>query len=664
MSKATSLGVAVYLTAVATIIAACSSAPITLSLSPSLPQGIDEGQTVAISATVVNSSKGVSWSLSGPGSLVGATPSSVVYAAPANVSSAAQVRVTATVAADSMKTAFVQITVNPNPQIPFQSLPNGSVGSPYNQTIALTGGTPPFQWSVYNGPIETGSGVSGAVPDGLTLNTGSGAIGGTPTGGGTWYFEATVTDATGVGAVNGALSIQINPTGPAGTAVPFLNQPLAPTAVSPGSPSFLLSVSGAGFAGGATVDLNRVPLATTFVDSEHLVATVPAADVASAGTAAITVVNPAPGGGASNVVYLQVGAPEAAVSFANAKNSPLTVYLPVGLAIGDFNEDGKPDLAVAGNIRIYLFLGNGDGTFTPVPGSPLYMPSPPYDDFGSPYVATITAGDFTHAGHTGLVVGSAQNEAAFTLAGSGNGAFAFADTPANAPQMPTTSVAVGDFNGDGDLDLVAIGGGGGASPITLLGYGHGAFNDVVQVFQDTGSSSAVGDFNNDGKLDLTIDGAKILLGVGDGTFTQAPLAAAGDGPVAVAVGDFNGDGNLDLAVCDNSGNNVTILLGNGNGTFTPATGSPIPVGNQPYAIVAGDFNNDGNLDLAVANYGDGTVSLLLGNGNGTFTQASGSPYAVGNGPYQIAAADFNGDGKLDLAVANLGDGTVSILLQQ
>ena len=155
----------------------------------------------------------------------------------------------------------------------------------------------------------------------------------------------------------------------------------------------------------------------------------------------------------------------------------------------------------------------------------------------------------------------------------------------------------------------------------------------------------------------------ISLGHGDGTFTQpnSSPVSIGQSLSAVVTGDFNGDGKLDLALVDSGGNAVIILLGNGDGTFgTPTT---IPAGTFPDAIVAGDFNNDGKLDLAVANSGDNNVTLLLGNGDGTFTAASGSPYATGTGPFVLAAADFNGDGKLDLAVLNQND-TVSILLQQ
>jgi hypothetical protein len=155
------------------------------------------------------------------------------------------------------------------------------------------------------------------------------------------------------------------------------------------------------------------------------------------------------------------------------------------------------------------------------------------------------------------------------------------------------------------------------------------------------------------------------LGSGDGTFTQAngsPISL-GLSVSAIVAGDFNGDGKLDLALTDYSENLVLVLRGNGDGTFQPPI--TFPVGSGPSAMVVGDFNNDGKLDLATANYGDGTVTLLLGNGDGTFTQASGSPYAVGPTPYAIVAADFNGDGKLDLVVnSGNGAGTVSILLQQ
>jgi FG-GAP-like repeat/Putative Ig domain len=608
------------------------------------------------------SAQNVTWTLNGPGTLTTSAGASVTYLAPTSVQAVTQATVTATSDSDHTKSASVQITVNPPPQIPIQSIRNGTVGVAYNQTIGLTGGTAPFQWSVYDGPVETGYEVGGSIPDGLTLDAETGTVSGTPTAAGTWYFEATVTDADGALATNGFLNIQINPVQNSANPVPFLNQTLVPTAVSPGTPGAALNMSGTGFVSGATVDWNGDALATTFVSSEHLTAALPAANLANAATASITVVNPPPGGGRSNVVYLPVGSPEASVSFIEAANSPLSFIESFGIAAADFNEDGKPDLVIAAPEKTYVLPGNGNGTFTQSASSVIPMPSPPYDDFPSPYAGpAIAVGDFNNSGHQGLAIGLFQNDAAVTLFGNGDGTFSYANTLANTAGGELSWLTAADFNHDGNLDLVAINAINGESPVTLLGYGHGAFNGFTPLNPVYGQSSAAGDFNGDGKLDLVVDGTNILLGDGDGTFEQSPTSDANG--LYVTVADFNGDGKLDLAVSDYETDTVTILLGDGSGGFAVAAGSPIPVGKSPTSIVAADLNNDGKLDLAIANSNDNTITILLGNGDGTFTPDSGSPFAVGRGPTEIAVADFNGDGKLDLAVLNETDGTVSILLQ-
>jgi hypothetical protein len=228
-----------------------------------------------------------------------------------------------------------------------------------------------------------------------------------------------------------------------------------------------------------------------------------------------------------------------------------------------------------------------------------------------------------------------------------------------------TALAVGDFNGDGKPDLVlGINGYASTSLALLIGNGDGTFQ-APRYFTGGAQvqSLAVGDFNGDGKTDLVVTSfgfnpISVLLGNGDGTFQAQRPFGAGFRATFAAVGDFNGDGKPDLVTAspDFSTNGVNVWLGNGDGTFQPAR--TFATGGAPGTVVVADFNGDGRPDLAVANNGGGSVSELLGNGDGTFQPAQ----AIAPWAFRMAVGDLNGDGIPDLVLTHGGFGNVSLLL--
>ncbi len=432
-----------------------------------------------------------------------------------------------------------------------------------------------------------------------------------------------------------------------------INAPLIPVALPPGSPGFTLTVNGFGFVPQSTVNWNGSPRPTTFVSSSQLTTMISVSDVSAPTTALITVSSP-DSGSVSNAAYFSVTNPTPSISLGQ---SDLSVALqPESVVTGDFNGDGIPDLAVTNfSGSVSVLIGNGDGTFRG------------HVDYTTGAGARgIVTGDFNGDGKLDLAIANQTSNTVSILLGNGDGTFqGHVDYSVGTGPF---SLATGDFNDDGALDLAVVNQSANQVSI-LLGLGDGTFDFWPYGSFATGQlpfGIVVGDFNRDGQLDLAVsnytDGTvSILLGNGDGTFGAHTDYATGPLPEMLATADFNADGRLDLAVGTNqaTGSQISILLGNGDGTFQPH--NDIPAGSKPRSVIPADFNGDGKIDLAVANYGSSTVSLLLGNGDGTFS--SRMDYPTGTSPQSITAGDFDGNGRLDLAVANYGSNTTSVLLQ-
>lgn len=348
-------------------------------------------------------------------------------------------------------------------------------------------------------------------------------------------------------------------------------------------------------------------------------------------------------------------------------------------AIGDFNGDGYLDLAFsnmgASGVppSIGVRLGNGNGTF----GAEKDFPGPSVGNgLDEPYMTAI--GDFNGDGYPDLAVVNNSGSTLSIFQGDGKGDLTY-QTDYGTQNNPR-SLAIGDFNGDGILDIAvanmgnAVPGSKGNSVSIFLGNSDGTF--APQVVYPVGANPqfiAVADLNGDGIPDLVVsnsnlyhlqctppacsDTISVLIGKGDGTFESQVQYDVGDMPWGLAVADVNGDGIPDIVVADQGGvvpgtyGDISVLLGKGDGTFSPAT--TIPLDQYAQDVTIGDWNGDGIPDLAIAMNsgnpsGSPALELYTGNGDGTFTK-----YAEYDGPalWGLTSADLNGDGHPDI-VAN------------
>ena len=351
------------------------------------------------------------------------------------------------------------------------------------------------------------------------------------------------------------------------------------------------------------------------------------------------------GSGYSFVSNVTTFAPK--VDFANNNNGD-------SLNLGDFNGDGKIDLAVAnwGRDTASVLLRNTANTDF----------EPKVDLATGSYPSSVSVGDFNGDGKTDLAVANyGSNSVSVLLRNAAN--TGFEPKVDFASGSGPYSVSVGDFNGDGKVDLAVANLLDNTVSVLLRNSANNGFDSKVDFA--TGSwarSVGVGDFNGDGRVDLAVanyfsDTVSVLIRNAANTgFDPKVDLATGYSPHSVSVGDFNGDGKTDLAVANQSSNTVSVLLRNtANTGFDPKV--DFATGSQPWSVSAGDLNNDGRLDLVVANYFSDTVSVLLRNSTNTDFEPK-LDFAAGWNPKSIIVGDINGDGKIDLAVTIFDSGTV------
>ena len=337
---------------------------------------------------------------------------------------------------------------------------------------------------------------------------------------------------------------------------------------------------------------------------------------------------------------------------------------PCFVATGLLDDDSYPDLVVAnsGTSNVSVLLGNGDGSF---------QTHVLYEVEQNP--RAVAVGDLDGDGNADIAVANSRMDTVHmcywisVLLGEGDGTFGPRENYA-AGKRPA-SVAIASLGGDSHLDLV-VADCGTTQVSVLLGNGDGTFEDSVEYGADQNAYLvAIGLLDGDSHVDLAVanvgtSNVSVLLGNGDGTFGPSVEYEAGMRPSSVAIGDLVGDGSSDLAVVNaypdtvDASYWVSVLLGNGDGSFQERVG--YEVGWAPYSVAIGQLDGGGDEDLVVANCLTSDISVLLGNGDGTFEPSV--EYAADLNPYCVAIDDLNTDGNADVVVANSRSNNVSVFL--
>jgi hypothetical protein len=332
---------------------------------------------------------------------------------------------------------------------------------------------------------------------------------------------------------------------------------------------------------------------------------------------------------------------------------------PIFVVAADFDGDGDIDLAVANydveNFdppdSVSILKNNGNGTYAPAASCAV-----------GTHPLAVCAVDFDRDGDIDLAVLNGADQSFSFLRNYGNGTFMSAvdyDTELGS----VWSLSAADFDGDGRSDLAVTGSGGGDRVLIFKNIGNANFTVSVDNYLGYNiypHAACTADFDTNGTIDLALacqGGILVLKNTGNGTFGSGVTYPAGSIPLSVFAVDFEGDGCLDLAAANYGSANVSILRNNGDGTFAAAVN--YGVGAHPYSLCAVDVDGDAKEDLAIANYDSDNVSILRNNGDSTFAAAVN--WVVGGHPRSVCAVDVDGDAKNDLAVANYNSGSVSVL---